>query len=63
VSQKVNGDYNLGTKKVHDGVWVMVYFCAALAGRAFLSIGSRRLATVPNHNDNPKELGGSTNLH
>jgi hypothetical protein len=36
------------------------YFCAALGG---LSIGSRRLAIVPNHNDNPKELGDSTNLH
>jgi hypothetical protein len=38
-------------------------FCAALGGRAFVSIESPRLAIVPNHNDNPKELGNCSNLH
>jgi hypothetical protein len=38
-------------------------FCTSLDGRAFLPIGSRRLTIVPNHNDNPKELGDSSNLH
>jgi hypothetical protein len=38
-------------------------FCASLGGRAFLSIGSCRLAIVPIHIDNSKELGDSINLH
>jgi hypothetical protein len=42
---------------------VTVYFCAALDGRALFSVGLCRLTVVPNHNDNPKELGDSSNLH
>jgi hypothetical protein len=42
---------------------VTYYFCIALGGRAFLSIGPRRLAIFPNSNDNHKELGDSSNLH
>jgi hypothetical protein len=39
------------------------YFCSNLGGRAFLFIGSCRMGIVPNHNDNPKELGDLSNLH
>jgi hypothetical protein len=42
---------------------VMDCFCAALGGRVFLSIGLLRLTIVPNHIDNPRELGDSSNLH
>jgi hypothetical protein len=42
---------------------VTVYFCAALDGRALFSVGLCRLTVVPNHNDNPKELGDSSNLY
>jgi hypothetical protein len=38
-------------------------FCRSLGGRDCLSIGPHRLSIVPNHNDNPKELGDSSNLH